>query len=301
MLGDQSERDTAVFGNLRETAALRSDDCDGEVDERHEKTTENSRKRGAFRDRRGFFYSEVPDYLNNHDSEREACERVHSVVSVEETLYKGSGCVVADGRDVRNVCRRRNDRHDHKHAEENEERRVKDFSDPGENLSGEQRERQNGDKERRREQKKENPREVAERQRLLESDRKRRRRASGDREERSDREVQRDREEFSERLADFGRHIQKSVTAAHTERSHAEERKAYAGYEEAECGYPYVAARVLPQLNGENKVPRAEKHTEQHARYAHVIARAKFLFRFQHFSFSLPLRTGLRPTRSDNG
>ena len=86
---------------------------------------------------------------------------------------------------------------------ENEKRRVKDFSDPCENLSGEQRERQNGDKEHRREQKKEKPREVAERQRLLESDRERNRRASGDREERSDREVQRDREEFSERLADF--------------------------------------------------------------------------------------------------
>ena len=285
VLRDLREGDAAVFGGLKEAAALHADDGDGGVDDGHQQTAEDARADGAARHGVRLGHAEAADGLHDHDAEGEARQRVHCIVALQKAGEEGLGDVGALRRDVADRGSWIERRHDDEDTEKDEEAGIEDLTDPDQNFAGTEREEQRRGKEESGEDQEIKPR-AALGQDLLQSDSERGRGAAGNGKERANGQVEQTGEEHRVGPSYAAAKLKKSTRPADAECRHAEQRQPYARYTETYYGGPYVAARHLTQVYGEDEVSGAEEQAKEHTGNIEILGAAEMMFHFLSPIFS---------------
>ena len=102
--------------------------------------------------------------------------------------------------------------------------------------------------------------------------------APGDGEKRPDGQIQGAGEKICVGTAYLAAEIKEPTAAADTQSSYAQKGQAYAGYQKAYNGRPYVPAGYLSHIYRENQVSGAEEHTKQHTGYVDILLKTQLLF-----------------------
>ena len=281
---DYRENLTAVRAGLVQPAALRADYRYREVYGRHDEAAEDSRLHGVRGDCARAFHAEAAYDVYDDDAEGEARERVHSVVALDEALRESAGGVGLLRRDGADFARGRGERRGHHHAEENEKDRREHLADPCKYLAGVERKGEHGGEEAEREGR-ERQRAAVRAEQRRGSDGERDRGAARNRKERPYRHIKRAGEEVAVFFSDAAAELEQAAAAADPERGDAEQRQPDARNQKARRRAPYIAARHVPEVDGEDEVPRSEEQPEQHHRYIKRLLHAQMLFHVASPSF----------------
>ena len=142
------EGHSAVCRSGQCAPALRTDDGDGNVYQRHEQAAHHARAHRAAGYCARLLHAEVAYDLNDDDAEGEACQRVHGVIALKEAGEKRLRRVFPLRHNIRDGGGRMQHGGDYEHRQKQQEAWVEHLAHPHENLSRPQREKQHGGEER---------------------------------------------------------------------------------------------------------------------------------------------------------
>ena len=279
MLRYLRQSDAAVGAGFKYPAALRAHHGHGKINDRHQQTAEHARAHRARGHIVHLLHAELTYDLNDDDAERERRKRVHGVVALKQPREKRLGGVIAARLNAGNSGGRRQQRDDDEHGKKRQKHGIQHLPDVDEYLPRPEGEVQHRREKRRRE-KRQIQLHVTGGEYILQPNRERHRRTARNAEKRADGQVKQAGEEHGIRAADAAGQLIKPAAPADAERGDAHKRQPYARDDEpGDCGQDAAPCK-LTHVHGKYKVPRTEKHTEQHTGDIDVLFRREILFHY---------------------
>ena len=295
MFRDLCQSLPAIVRRLQQSSALRAHDSDQNIDQRHERRTEQTCPHRISRNFSGLLHAQIPDHFHHNDAERQPRQRIHRVISLQKPREKRSVRVSSRRSRLPDVSHGRQKRPHYQDSEKAEEERIQHFPDPCQDLSRSEGKEQNRSEEEQGEDRQ---------PQALSCSRKDplyphcigNRGTSGNGKKRSDGQVQRTGKEKSVPLSHSAPQLQKPVFTADPQSRNGKKRQPDSCDQESGCRLPHVRSGKLSHGRGEYEIPRPEKHAEKHARYCYYFSEIQlFHFNFPpdiHIWTALPLKSG---------
>ena len=217
--------------------------------------------------------------MDDDNAEGQTGQGVQGIVALKEAREKRAAVIAAAGRHRRQrVGRFYQGRHQHD-AQENQKRRVQEFSHRVQNLGGFQREIQH--------RRKKQPGENQLRQNDLfphqgaDADGEAGGRTAGNGKQRPDGEIERAGKKITEGLGNPPGEINQALAAGDADGDNAQQRNAYGCNQQANQGRRESRSGSGSQNHGENQVAGSEKQAEQHRANQRQLAGIQFLIHVQ--------------------